>query len=189
MDDIIAFIHEFIKRDYEARRAAPAEPDDAKFAQCVAALDELFDIPGGSGISRAPNFATNPDPRRVAARKQTLERMRPRKCFLIRQYNQASFPELYRCYVDSGIDLGPSGYFESLFVARRKNGLRIVSRWGVCLTCRGAGVIDGSRCGACGGSGWEPAGGALLRDLGPETDVRRLVPPSDPSSLADYNND
>lgn len=190
MDDVIAFLGEFIAREVSARRSVYTEPDDAAFEATVRAVDELFDPrAGGIDIGRPPAFgATMLETLGADAIRQTLATIRPRLLFLVRRYRHADMGDLYRGYVDAGLDTVRTRYAESVWVTSPSAQPVIVGRWRVCLTCLGAGSLDGRACDSCAGAGWEPAGGLSIGNPGPVLDIRRLVAPSDPVSLADYES-
>jgi len=187
MDAVIPFIREFIRAEFEARRAMFTENDDAVFAACVQAADRFFDSrAGGTDIGRPPGLseaAKDPDSLEAAA----LDELRLRTLFIVRQYHVTEYGDLFRGYVSSGMKARKSRYFHSLFVARSAIGLAIIGRWGICVTCWGSGTVDDRPCPTCVGSGWEPAGGMQIGQLGPVLDTRRLEAPTHPLSLADYN--
>jgi hypothetical protein len=180
MDDIIAFLKAFATADLAARRAVCAAAPDPEFDAKVRALDAFYDQsqgPMGFDEIRPPNA----DPAVLA---QSLGRVAPRIVFLIRRYRHPAFGDLWRAYVSTGTAASVTRYFESLFVGATDKGLRIVARRRVCFACGGR----GDACSTCGGSGWEPAGGAALGDLGAPVETLRLEAPTDPVSLKDYES-
>jgi hypothetical protein len=190
VDEVIAFVQDFIAREYEARRAC-CQPDRSVFEDKRREAESFFDQEAGSiGLDMAWNWASEKeDPDLAKALPQILARMRPDILFLVRRYRHPRWGDLYRAWVDGGTQRRRTSYLLSLFVARTPRGLRIIAKWGTCVTCRGTGVLDGEGCPECGGTGWEFAGGEQLGELGPVVEVRRLEAPTDPQSLADYERD
>ena len=190
MDDVLAFFNDFIARDLEARRAAYAEPSEAEFERKVARVEECFD-PGAGAFEFGMAWQYS-DPSetggRAEARRQTLASIQACILFLVRRY-RIDAGDLYRAYVDSGTAGGRTSYFENYFARHDGEDFTIVAREIRCLTCRGTGVDDAAVCDTCNGSGWESGGGLELGELGPPIETRRLVPPTDPVSLADYTKE
>lgn len=191
MENITAFMKAFIAADHEARRAVYCAHSQAEFDEKVRALDAFFDqSQGAMGFHDAWDFADPSDQSDSAATgRKMLAATRPRTLFLIRHYDHREFGALARCYVDPGMARRRTRYLENLFVATTPKGLRIVAVWRVCLACLGSGRLGGEACSTCGGTGWEPAGGAPLAELGRVTKVERFEAPTDPTSLADYQKD
>lgn len=191
MENVVAFMKAFIIADYEARRAVYSAHSQSEFDEKVRALDAFFDqTHGAMGFQRPWNYVDPSDQsKRASTRREMLADTRPRTLFLIRHYDHQEFGALSRCYVDDGTAGEHTLYLESVFVANTPKGLRIVARWGVCVACLGSGRQGEEACSSCGGTGWEPAGGATLGELGPVTKVERFEAPTDPASLADYQRD
>jgi len=191
METITTFMRAFIAADHAARRAVYCAPSEEEFDEKVRALDAFLDE--GQGAMEFPYAWDFVDPSDqsdgAATGRRMLAATRPRTLFLIRHYDHREFGALARCYVDSGMAWPGTRYMESLFVAATTEGPRIVAVWRVCVTCRGSGRLGDDACSTCGGTGWEPAGGATLGELGRITEVERFEAPTDPTSRADYEKD
>ena len=191
MNDVIAFVRDYIAKDEAARRAAYGEPDESVFEEKVRTAESFFDPESGHmGSGSAWDYPVATDsPERASAKRQTLARIRPSILFLVRRYAHSTLGDLYRAYLDDGTTGRRTGYFECVFVANTSRGLRIIARWGICLTCQGTGELDGEECHQCRGRGWEEAGGQKLGDLGPVVETHRFEAPTEEASLADYRQD
>lgn len=190
MDEVIAFLRDFIASDYEARLAS-YQPDRAMHDEKRRKAESFLD-PETGAISLGLAFAwvdEKDDPEGANAIPQIIARKQPSILFLVRRYNHPVFGDLHRAYIDRGERARSTGYLWSLYVARTPRGLKIIARHGKCLTCRGSGQLDGEPCYQCGGAGWNDLGGEAIGDPGPVVEVRRLEAPTDPQSLADYERD
>lgn len=165
MDEVVAFITYFIEQEHCAFRAAAEERDERRYA---AQRDIVGRMYGGfltTGVSR-PN---DPDEQWFEQGPCYLAGIRPRALFQIKAYAHLLYGVLYRCYV-SDTARASDTYFASLYVARKRAGLRIVAEYGIARARRD----------------WVFRGGERVLPLGALVGLRQFQPPAHPLDQAEY---
>ncbi len=183
MDQVVEFMHDFIKAEHAAQRALYTEHDDAAFEAKLDKLREFYaDI---EPEVRSPYSGR--DAAYFAAAKDTLDTVQPRVLFQIQRYRHPKLGNLYRIYVSDKIRAGKTAdYFANLYVAEKKGTLQIIAKYLICLECEGIGKADGKKCSECKGKGWEHFEGTKISNPGELVEVCKLHKPDNPQQQADY---
>jgi hypothetical protein len=185
MEEAIEFLRAAAEVECRARRAMILERDDRKLKELIREWDAMS---SGlrSGLSRGAGLPSRffEAPSQLANARNT----KPRTVFAVARHEQGK-ADLYRGWMGDTA-LGPRGdsLTQSLYVARVKGELKIVSRYDLCSTCGGAIRLENGRgCPDCAATGWQHFGGAELANLGPPEEVHKLAKPSDPLSRPLYD--
>ncbi|KAB8139997.1 hypothetical protein F8S13_25965 [Chloroflexia bacterium SDU3-3] len=165
MEEVIAFIKDFIEQEYLAFRASALERDEEAYEAQRDIVDSMY----GAGLTTEVNRDPEPSEDWFADADRYLGDINPRTLFQIKAYDHPEYGTLYRCYVSSYSKWSPS-YSSSLYVARRKSGLRIIARYNIAENRKD----------------WNYRGGQRIEPLGDLIEVRQFQPPSDPVDRAEY---
>lgn len=184
MDEAIAFLQEFVKREHEARYARAGDPDPV-FNEKRAAVESML---AGPGFTLHLARTENPSPEQLAGMAAN-ERpsLVPRRILVVQRYQSDGMGELYRAILSFNVSYAPINYYLLFVVQRQAEGLKIISYWTVCRDCNGAGQINGKRCPICFAAGWIRPNGVQIGDYGKLIETRKLEPPTDPVQRADYD--
>lgn len=184
IDEVTLFIQNFIFAEHEAKVAASTERNDIIRIQKAEAALQYFDPSTGIDLTFA--WERTPDEESIERSKQTVERMRPRILFQVKQYKHPKLGILYRAYVSTPYTYNTS-YSDSIYLTiTAEYGFKIISKYAYCMDCEGTGKKGDNLCYMCKGSGWEYAGGMELDTLGDLISVHKFKAPTDPASLKDY---
>lgn len=169
MDEVVAFAHEFAKREHELEVAQWRERDEAAFQEQVAAVaGDLFDPGLGLRINRgALNDAY------FAMGDEQVAQRKPRIVFRVDRWTHPELGELWGIYVSSTVKASQT-LFSRYFVRDTGKGLRLVGQQNVCRDCMGTGEVDGRVCPNCRGTGWIHRGGEKIGDPGKLEESRVL---------------
>lgn len=169
MDDVVAFLEAFARREFEVLQARWRERDEAAWQAAVAALHaDFFAPPLSSGFFR---FQAG-DAHFAQAEEQLRHRM-PRILYEVRRWRHPTLGELFAGYVSSQAQ-GRLLLTSRFFVRETAEGLRLIARQDVCPDCSGTGEQGGRVCAGCAGRGWRDAGGPVITDPGTLLETREL---------------
>jgi hypothetical protein len=180
MDEAIAFLKEFTRREYEAQLAWHGDPDDIYRAK-VEHVEALCD-----GLELYFSRPEDPSPEQLQKWAAKRPRLMERKVFVVQRYDHPELGTLFRAVLSDHINRGSLEYSDAYVVAHRSGGLRIVSHAGLCMRCSVAGGVR-DHCSACSGRGWNEPTGLDILDLGKPVDTRKLQPPDDEVQRAAYD--
>lgn len=187
MDEAIDLLRKFISAEHEARVAAYTMLDDSKRRAKAEEALQYFDPSELLVIGFA--WERTPSEDFIIKCKPTVDRMRPRILFQIKQYKHPELDALYRAYLSHPFNYSETGYDQSMYLARTEDGLKIISQYAICMNCNGIGTADAEMCEECQGTGWEHAGGMQLERPGELVEVRKFEAPLAPVSRADYDSE
>lgn len=183
MDEVMAFLREYIEKEYEAERASFTERDEAKFTERLVALHPYYEGNLRTGLSRPIEFTDAEWERRRAKAGEVI----PRNLFQVKRYRHPRFGDVYRAYVSFTKTYGAGTCNYSMFVREIDGALKVFALYHMCHTCYGTGSDDGDACADCRGRGWTWATGHDFGgDFGSLVEVRKLQPPG-PRCLPEYD--
>jgi hypothetical protein len=181
MDEIIKFMNEFIKREYEAFVSSYTEKDEDIFEEKREAVDNMYYGKLGTIVNRDPY----PDELWFDQAESNMKTLRKRTLFQIKQYEHSEYGHIYGCYVSYPIGWiikrpdgsesleGLDSYHEILYVAYRtskatgETKLRLISQY-----------LWGSKKYTYGSMEIEP--------LGEFKNIVQFQPPKDSNDLEEY---
>jgi hypothetical protein len=184
MDDAIELMREFIHKEHEAALALYGEPDEAVFEQKVQAVRGLLDPTELIEIQ-----LTRAKPAGKAWFRQSRDNLAstaPRQLFMVKRYKNPKLGDLFEGYVGVRYNYPKQAYAAALFAAPTGGRLAVVALYTFCRACRGTSASGGERCAECESTGWAVKSGADVEPLGQLVETRKLTPPNEPGSLADY---
>jgi hypothetical protein len=164
MEDAINFIQAFIGKEYEALVAQWTERDDSIFEEKRNEVRQFY----GAYLTPEVNRPEPVDNKWFKKGKKYLDMIQPRVLFQVKQYEQPTLGNLYRCYV-STTQRDDNNYFSCLYIGNTEQGVKIVAQYNT--------DFEG---------GWNWRGGVKLDTLGKLIEVRKFQAPTDPENLKDY---
>lgn len=166
MEEAVAFIHNFIEKEYAALRAAALERDEEVYKTQRRVVNRMY---AGDLITELPLRLGDQD-EWFAKAARYLENKKPRTLFQIKAYAHHSYQRVYCCYVSDFMNVSTS-YFQNLCVAQAAVGLRIIAAYLVTFDRKG----------------WKYSGGQRIEPLGDLIEVRQFQPPENPVDRAEYD--
>lgn len=182
LDTATEALRDFLRAEHEARLALWTDRDQKAVEAKVAALNKTY-FSGSltSGLHRRPGASEQ----YFEDGAHQAENAKVRDLFKVEEYRHPTEGTLVRGVVSQYWTEGTS--YASAFVLRKKGSRwKIVSLYNLCGDCNGTGKVGGRKCGGCGGAGWINRGGEEIDDLGELVTVRKLMEPTDPDHLAEY---
>lgn len=159
LDDVVAFVNEFVEDEHRALKARCTERDFLKFLMAVKPVQARF----LKGLDANVDRSMNPGQKFWDDAPQKLASTVARP--------------IYAGNTDASFDYG---VFQRLWIDEREGALRIISREVKCTTCSG----EGSPCADCSATGWQyRAGGEHISGVAKADEIRRLQPPSASTDL------
>jgi hypothetical protein len=184
MDEAIAFLQEFTKRELEALISRAGDPDPV-FKEKLAAAEEML---VGTNFTLDAGRTENLPPEKLAKMaERDRKRLVQRKILVVQKYQSKGFGELYRAILSDTSVWAKVDYYDLYAVQRRPEGFKIISHYRICPECSGAGEINGKRCINCYGAKWITPRGEQIGDYGTLVETRKLLPPENPVQRADYD--
>ncbi len=185
MENAVAFVNAFLADEFAAQKSVSFERNYDLVTDKVRKVDAYFRLASGisSGIGR-PKFL--PETMLNRLRNQG-DRMEQRRLFVMVQHEQPDMGRLFRCVLSGGTIGANDNFAESLWLGNLGDGLQILTRLAVCVTCNSTGLHRGEKCPDCGASGWLHRGGVRIPDPGRLSEVGRFIAPVDPVQKEIYD--
>ncbi len=177
MQEIVAFLEQFIDVEHAARRALLVEPDDDRFQQSRLAYETMAAFPGlAASVYRARGAGI---PSADEAQRRLLTQGARRLPYWAEAYEHPERGTLYIAYLSSTLSPTGDGVPEDrtalrMTVGATPEGLRILSWEDACLRCDALGTFEGRQCPECTGIGWLLTGGVLHELNGDPVTVYRF---------------
>lgn len=99
MEEAIAFIRNFITKEYEALQVCYLERDEEVFEEKRNVVDRMY----GSGLMTIVNRAPEPEEDWFTEGETSLKAVKERILFQIKAYDHPEYGNLYACYVSDPI--------------------------------------------------------------------------------------